>query len=52
MRVHRAVLDGGLCPESQVEVDTADGRQVFLDFLFRAEGLAVEIEGGRKSFVN
>ncbi len=39
------MLDAGLRPESQVELITRDGRQVFLDFLFRAEGLAVEIEG-------
>jgi very-short-patch-repair endonuclease len=28
-----------------VELRTPDGRRRFLDFLFRAEGLAVEIEG-------
>lgn len=39
------MLDAGLRPESQVELTTPDGRRVFLDFLFRAEGLAVEIEG-------
>ncbi|MFF0015868.1 hypothetical protein [Streptomyces sp. NPDC005374] len=39
------MLDAGLRPESQVELITRDGRQVFLDFLFRDEGLAVEIEG-------
>ncbi|MEV3861401.1 hypothetical protein AB0J38_44730 [Streptomyces sp. NPDC050095] len=42
-RLHMA--DAGLRPESQAEVFTADGRQVLLDFLFRAEGLAVEVEG-------
>ncbi|MER7204355.1 hypothetical protein ABT363_42955, partial [Streptomyces sp. NPDC000188] len=41
LRLH----DAGLCPESQVELRTPDGRRRFLDFLFRAEGLAVEIEG-------
>ena len=39
------MLDAGLCPESQAEVHTPDGRRRYLDFLFRAEGLAVEIEG-------
>ncbi|NEB79331.1 hypothetical protein G3I40_29540 [Streptomyces sp. SID14478] len=42
-RLHMA--DAGLRPESQAEVFTGDGRQVRLDFLFRAEGLAVEVEG-------
>lgn len=37
--------DAGLRPESQAELLTLDGRRCFLDFLFRAEGLAVEIEG-------
>lgn len=37
--------DAGLHPESQAELRTPDGRRRFLDFLFRAEGLAVEIEG-------
>jgi very-short-patch-repair endonuclease len=41
LRLH----DSGLRPESQVELRTPDGRRRFLDFLFRAEGLAVEIEG-------
>lgn len=37
----------GLFPESQVEVVTPSGRLYRLDFLFRREGLAVEIEGHR-----
>ncbi|MGF0176854.1 hypothetical protein ACQF36_42290 [Streptomyces sp. Marseille-Q5077] len=37
--------DAGLRPETQVEVRTSDGRRRYLDFLFRAEGLAIEIEG-------
>ncbi|WP_369247328.1 hypothetical protein [Streptomyces sp. R41] len=37
--------DAGLHPESQAELRTPDGRRRYLDFLFRAEGLAVEIEG-------
>ncbi|MFF4524339.1 hypothetical protein [Streptomyces bluensis] len=37
--------DADLRPESQAELRTPDGRLRFLDFLFRAEGLAVEIEG-------
>ncbi|MFF7881856.1 hypothetical protein ACH40F_15980 [Streptomyces sp. NPDC020794] len=41
LRLH----DAGLHPESQAELRTADGRRRYLDFLFRAEGLAVEIEG-------
>ena len=41
LRMH----DAGLHPESQAELRTPDGRRRFLDFLFRAEGLAVEIEG-------
>ncbi|MHA5050786.1 hypothetical protein [Streptomyces sp. SD15] len=41
LRMH----DAGLHPESQAELRTPDGRRCFLDFLFRAEGLAVEIEG-------
>ncbi|MFF2163616.1 hypothetical protein ACFVWP_23270 [Streptomyces sp. NPDC058175] len=41
LRLH----DAGLRPESQVELRPPDGRRRFLDFLFRAEGLAVEIEG-------
>jgi very-short-patch-repair endonuclease len=39
------MLDAGLRPESQVEVFTPAGRRFVLDFLFRREGLAVEIEG-------
>lgn len=39
------ILDAGLRPETQAEVRTPDGRRRYLDFLFRAEGLAVEIEG-------
>ncbi|MDO0933971.1 hypothetical protein QQY66_20625 [Streptomyces sp. DG2A-72] len=39
------MYDAGLYPESQAELLTPDGRQVFLDFFFRREGLAVEIEG-------
>ena len=39
------MYDAGLRPESQVELITPAGRRVVLDFLFRAEGLAVEIEG-------
>ncbi|MEU1784135.1 hypothetical protein ABZ545_32355 [Streptomyces abikoensis] len=35
----------GLHPESQAEVTTPNGRLLRLDFLFRAEGLGVEIEG-------
>ncbi|MFJ8545417.1 hypothetical protein ACIRFH_26015 [Streptomyces sp. NPDC093586] len=41
LRMH----DAGLRPETQAEVRTPDGRCRYLDFLFRAEGLAVEIEG-------
>jgi very-short-patch-repair endonuclease len=41
LRMH----DAGLHPESQARVTTAQGRTRRLDFLFRAEGLAVEIEG-------
>ncbi|MPY54968.1 hypothetical protein [Streptomyces acidicola] len=37
--------DADLRPESQAELRTPDGRRRFLDFLFRAEGLGVEIEG-------
>ncbi|MFI6371123.1 hypothetical protein [Streptomyces sp. NPDC050546] len=37
--------DAGLRPESQIELFTPAGRRVVLDFLFRREGLAVEIEG-------
>ncbi|MBT2385754.1 hypothetical protein [Streptomyces sp. ISL-11] len=39
------IRGAGLRPESQAEVTTARGRTVRLDFLFRAEGLGVEIEG-------
>ncbi|MFF4155997.1 hypothetical protein [Streptomyces sp. NPDC001678] len=35
----------GLYPESQAEMTTPNGRLLRLDFLFRAEGLGVEIEG-------
>ncbi|MGW1027428.1 hypothetical protein ACWD4J_27675 [Streptomyces sp. NPDC002577] len=41
LRMH----DAGLRPESQAELLTPGGRRCFPDFLFRAEGLAVEIEG-------
>ncbi|WP_405881612.1 hypothetical protein OG747_25245 [Streptomyces sp. NBC_01384] len=41
LRMH----DAGLHPESQAELRTPDGRRRYLDFLFRVEGLAVEIEG-------
>ncbi|MEU7164164.1 hypothetical protein AB0A70_05900 [Streptomyces morookaense] len=37
--------EAGLFPESQAEVRTPNGRVRRLDFLFRAEGLGVEIEG-------
>jgi very-short-patch-repair endonuclease len=39
------MADTGLRPESQVQLFTPLGRRVVLDFLFRREGLAVEIEG-------
>lgn len=39
------MFDAGLRPESQVELRVPGGRRRYLDFLFRAEGLAVEIEG-------
>ncbi|MET9761485.1 hypothetical protein ABZ016_20885 [Streptomyces sp. NPDC006372] len=39
------MADAGLRPESQVELFTPLGRRAVLDFLFRREGLAVEIEG-------
>ena len=42
-RLH--MLDAGLRPETQAEIRTPDGRRRYLDFLFRPEGLAVEIEG-------
>ncbi|MBZ6106063.1 hypothetical protein [Streptomyces olivaceus] len=41
LRMH----DAGLHPETQAEVRTRDGRRRYLDFFFRAQGLAVEIEG-------
>ncbi|MGW0822028.1 hypothetical protein [Streptomyces sp. NPDC002845] len=37
--------DAGLRPKTQTELHTPDGRRRYLDFLFRAEGLGVEIEG-------
>ncbi|MFF7470880.1 hypothetical protein [Streptomyces sp. NPDC008092] len=37
--------DAGLRPETQAEVQPPGGSRRYLDFLFRAEGLAVEIEG-------
>ncbi|MFI5887862.1 hypothetical protein [Streptomyces sp. NPDC051554] len=37
--------DAGLRPDSQAELITPEGRRVVLDFLFRRERLAVEIEG-------
>ncbi|MFB8176136.1 hypothetical protein ACFC8N_08660 [Streptomyces sp. NPDC055966] len=39
------IYDAALHPESQAEVRTPDGRRRTLDFLFRAAGLGVEIEG-------
>lgn len=39
------LYDAGLHPESQVALRAPDGRRIVLDFFFRAEGLAVEIEG-------
>jgi very-short-patch-repair endonuclease len=39
------MFDAGLRPESQAELRTPEGRRVVLDFLFRRERLAVEIEG-------
>ncbi|MFF4017835.1 hypothetical protein [Streptomyces sp. NPDC001843] len=41
LRMH----DAGLHPDSQAEVRTPNGRRRYLDFLFRREGLGVEIEG-------
>ncbi|MFD3931471.1 hypothetical protein [Streptomyces sp. NPDC058614] len=41
LRLH----DAGFHPTSQAELRTPDGRRRYLDFLFRAEGLAIEIEG-------
>ncbi len=35
----------GLFPEAQVEVETVNGRWLRVDFLFREEGLALEVEG-------
>ncbi|MEU8686986.1 hypothetical protein [Streptomyces sp. NPDC048665] len=39
------MYDAALHPESQAELRTPDGRRRTLDFLFRAAGLGVEIEG-------
>ncbi|MFI8238985.1 hypothetical protein ACIF83_17225 [Streptomyces sp. NPDC085866] len=39
------MYDADLHPESQAELRTPDGRRRFVDFLFRAAGLGVEIEG-------
>ncbi|MGW2459196.1 hypothetical protein ACWC2M_09170 [Streptomyces sp. NPDC001761] len=39
------MYDAGLHPESQAELRTPDGSRRVVDFLFRAAGLAVEIEG-------
>ncbi|GHA18174.1 hypothetical protein GCM10010345_23600 [Streptomyces canarius] len=39
------MYDAELHPESQAELRTPDGARRFVDFLFRAAGLAVEIEG-------
>jgi hypothetical protein len=39
--------DAGLYPEPQVPLITPAGRRVFPDFLFRGQGLVVEIEGYR-----
>ncbi|MDQ1046442.1 hypothetical protein [Streptomyces sp. V4I2] len=39
------MLDADLLPESQVELRVPGGGRRFLDFLFRREGVAVEIEG-------
>ncbi|MER5210153.1 hypothetical protein ABT063_06090 [Streptomyces sp. NPDC002838] len=39
------MLDAGLRPEAQVELRVPGGGRRFLDFLFRREGVAVEIEG-------
>ncbi|MFD7457446.1 MULTISPECIES: hypothetical protein [unclassified Streptomyces] len=39
------MYDAGLHPVSQAELLTPSGCRVILDFLFRREGLAVEIEG-------
>ncbi len=37
--------DAGLHPEPQAELLTPEGRRLRLDFLFRTEGVAVEVEG-------
>ncbi|MEU3738450.1 hypothetical protein AB0E78_15400 [Streptomyces sp. NPDC032198] len=37
--------DAGLCPETQAEILTPSGRLLRADFLFRGEGVVVEIEG-------
>lgn len=42
-RLH--IHDAGLHPEPQAHVRTPRGRRLSVDFLFRAEGVAVEIEG-------
>ncbi|WP_149826465.1 DUF559 domain-containing protein [Streptomyces tailanensis] len=39
------MYDAGLRPETQAEVRTVHGRVLRVDFLFRAQGVAVEIEG-------
>ncbi|MQY37982.1 hypothetical protein SRB17_59900 [Streptomyces sp. RB17] len=39
------MYDAGLHPESQVELRTPDGSRRTVDFLFRAAGLGLEIEG-------
>ncbi|MFH9084437.1 hypothetical protein [Streptomyces sp. NPDC017673] len=39
------MYDADLHPESQAELRTPDGNRRVVDFLFRAAGLAVEIEG-------
>ncbi|MEW2510876.1 hypothetical protein [Streptomyces sp. NPDC046870] len=39
------MYDAGLHPESQAELRSPDGSRRVVDFLFRAAGLAVEIEG-------
>ncbi|MGW0314535.1 type IV toxin-antitoxin system AbiEi family antitoxin domain-containing protein [Streptomyces flavidovirens] len=41
LRIH----DAGLRPEPQAQVRRPGGRRLSVDFLFRAEGVAVEIEG-------
>lgn len=42
-RLH--LSDAGLHPEPQAELRLPDGRRRYLDFLFRKEGLGIEIEG-------